>query len=314
MKVSICITVFNAEKLIAPLLQSLLAQIKKADEIVIVDGGSTDKTVEIIKHFQRKHKEIKILLDNCFRARGRNLAVEIAQYPIIAMTDAGCVARKAWLKRITGPFVHPEVDIVAGVYESVGDTPMQKALGLFLGYPISKFGVNFLPTARSIAFRKEAWEKVGGFPEKEQNSAEDTEFNYKAIKLGLKYSRVKDAAVEWGIPRTLREGIETMGDYAKWDARSAIWWHPTQKLSSHNIRILSIFLRYLVGLSLLVLGFSSPPLFLIGAFGFIIYLIWAFRKVFIEFQNFRVAVWGPVIQILSDIAIMAGFIRGTIRK
>src|SRR3989304_5681633 len=106
MKLSVCITVLNAEGLIAPLLQSILSQSKKPNEIVIVDGGSKDNTVEIIKHFQKKNKSIRLLLEKCLRARGRNLAVEISNNDIIAMTDAGCIAQKDWLEKITAPLVH----------------------------------------------------------------------------------------------------------------------------------------------------------------------------------------------------------------
>jgi len=309
-KVSVCITVLNAEGLIGPLLNSLLNQTKNAEEIVIVDGGSTDKTVEIVKHYQKKNREIKLLMQKCLRAEGRNLAVEISKNSIIAMTDAGCTAQKDWLEKITAPLLHPEVDIVAGVYKMIGDSPRQKALGIFLGFPLSKFGKDFLPTTRSIAFRKEVWEKVGGFPEGKGNSAEDTEFNYKAVKFGMKYSRVKDAVVEWGIPESLKEGLKTMGDYAKWDAHLGIRWHPTQKLASHNIRVLSIFLRYLLGIVIVGLGFNNHLFFWLAGLGLLLYVFWAFRKVYLEFNDWSVALWGPVIQIASDLVIMRGFLKG----
>ena len=89
MNISICITTFNEEGSIGPLLDSLLAQTKKAEEIVIVDGGSTDKTVEIIRHYQKKDRRIKLLTEKCSRAKGRNIGIEIAKNEIIAITDAG---------------------------------------------------------------------------------------------------------------------------------------------------------------------------------------------------------------------------------
>src|SRR3990172_10714219 len=111
MKVSICLTVLNAEKSISPLMESLRDQSKRAEEIVVVDGGSKDKTIEILKHHQKKDRRIKLLLENCLRARGRNLAVELAGSEIIAMTDAGCIAHNDWLEKITAPLLSPETDI-----------------------------------------------------------------------------------------------------------------------------------------------------------------------------------------------------------
>lgn len=323
MKVSVCITTFNEEKSIGKLLDSLLSQSKKPDEIVIVDGGSKDKqslaggaskTVEIIRHFQKKDKRIKLLVQKCSRAQGRNLGVEIAKNDIIAITDGGCVAHRDWLEKITAPFVHKEVDISAGFYKMTGETPYQKAISVFLGVTPSKFGVDFLPSSRSIAFRKEAWERIGGFPERNVNTAEDTDFNYKAVKLGMKYARVKSAIVEWGMPQTFREGIKKFYEYAKWDGMYGIWWHPTQRLSSHNIKVIFVFMRYLAGITLVVLGVNSPLLWWIVGIGLIFYLFRAYRKVYLEFRDWRAGVWGSIIQFSSDFAVMLGFLRGIIGK
>ena len=310
MKVSLCLTTFNEAVSIGRLLESLLGQTKRADEIVIVDGGSKDKTVEIIRHFQKKDNRIRLLIQKCSRAEGRNIGVEIAKNEIIAITDAGCVAHKDWLDKITQPFVHRQIDIVAGFYKMVGEKPYQKAISVFLGKTPSQFGVNFLPSTRSIAFRKEAWEKIGGFPEKDINTAEDTDFNYKAIKMGMKYSRVKSAIVEWGMPSSIKAGLKKLHDYAEWDARYGIWWHPAQRLASHNIRVLSIFGRYLTGLLVLYLTITtrlSPIWLILGIFA---YSFWAFRKVYVEYGNWQVGIWGIILQYASDFAVMTGFIGG----
>src|SRR4030042_3696361 len=255
MNISICITTFNEEGTIAPLLDSPINQSKKADEIVIVDGGSTDKTIEIVSHYQKRFGGIKLLKEKCTRARGRNLGVELAKNDIVAITDAGCVADRDWLKNITAPFATGRVDISAGFYRMVGDSNFQKAESVFLGVTPRKFGVNFLPSTRSMAFRKSAWEAIGGFPEGRENSAEDTDFNYKAVKLGLKYARVKTAIVEWGMPETLSEFFQKIKDYAKWDVRYGIWWHPSQRFASHNIKAVLVLSRYLFGIVLLALNF-----------------------------------------------------------
>ncbi len=314
MNISVCITTFNEGSTIGALLDSLLAQTKKPDEIVIVDGGSTDKTVEIINHYQQKDRRIRLLKEKCSRARGRNLGVEIAKNEIIAITDAGCIAHPDWLEKISQPFVNPEVDISAGFYKMIGVTPLQKAMAVFLGVTPRKFDVDFLPSTRSIAFRKNVWERVGGFPGENKNSAEDTYFNFHALELGMKYARVKSALVEWGMPENLHDFFVKIESYAKWDAMTKIWIFPNKGPTSHNIKALFILLRYLAGLILLTLSFKYSPLFPVLIILFLAYLFRAFRKVFLEFGKAGIAIWGPVLQITSDIAVMKGFLGGMVAK
>ena len=295
MNISICITVLNEESSIGKLLDSLLNQTKKADEIIIVDGGSKDKTIEIINHYQRRFGHIKLLKEKCTRARGRNLGVEIAKNKIIAVTDAGCVAWNNWLENLTAPFANEGVDVSAGFYKMKAKDLFQKAESVFLGTLPQDFDITFLPSTRSIAFRKSVWEKIGGFPEEKENSAEDTYFNYNAVKLGVKYARVKSAVVEWGMPDTIYEFFKKIQTYAKWDARTNIYLFPKKGLASHNIKALFVLLRYLIGLSLLILGyrFNTLPYLFIGLFA---YLIFAFRKA---------GRWGILLQFVSDFGVMS---------
>jgi glycosyltransferase involved in cell wall biosynthesis len=312
MNISICITTYNEQGSIGAILDSLMTQSIKADELIVVDGGSTDKTLEIIKHYQRRFGIIKLLKEKCSRARGRNLGVELARNNIIAITDAGCVAHEDWLKNITEPFNQDRVDISAGFYKMVGKNDQQKAMSVFLGVTPRHFDINFLPSTRSMAFRKSAWEEIGGFPESRENSAEDTDFNYNAVKLGLKYARVKSAVVEWGMPENIKDFFQKIKAYAKWDVEYGIWWHPAQGLASHNIKASLVLLRYLAGLTILILSFWYPLLpYLIILI--LAYLAFSFRKVFVEFGDWRIALWGPVIQITADFGVISGFLGGILR-
>jgi glycosyltransferase involved in cell wall biosynthesis len=309
MNISVCITVLNEERTIAGLLDSLLDQSKKASEIVVVDGGSEDNTVEIIRHYQKRFGGIKLLVQKCSRAQARNLGVEIAKGEVVAMTDAGCVAQKDWLKKITGPFFSAQVDAVAGFYRMTAKTFVGRAMSIFLGVTPAKFNCDFLPSTRSMAFTKKIWEEVGGFPEELNDTAEDTVFNYKLVKNGAKVSRVKDAIVEWGMPESISRFQLAIFRYAKGDARSKIWVFPKKGLASHNIKAIFILLRYIAGFVLLILSFKYKALpYLIALL--LAYFYWSFRKVFLEFPNWRVAVWGPILQIVSDLGVMKGFVVG----
>ena len=314
MKISVCITVLNEEDTISDLLNSLFFQSLKPDEIVIVDGGSKDRTVQIIRHFQKKYGFIKLLQEKCSRARGRNLSIEIARNSIIAMTDAGCIVDKDWLKNITLPFANTrEVQVVAGFYKMTGNTKFQRAESVFLGVTPRKFNSNFLPSTRSIAFLKNVWEKVGGFPENISGAGEDTIFNKKLIENGVKISHMKNATVEWGMPETIYNFQLSIFNYAKGDARSKNWIFPGKGIMSHNIKALSIFARYLifVVISVYCLLHATYYLPVICLFA---YFFWSFRKVFLEFGDWQAALWGPVLQMVSDFAVMRGFTKGLIEK
>lgn len=313
MKVSLIITVFNEEKTIGKLLRSLGNQTLRPDEIIFVDGGSKDRTVQLIKAEARRNENIKLIIKKgASIAQGRNIGIKAARGEIIAMTDAGCVAHKDWLEKITQPFKDSSIGIVAGFYKMTGKTPFQQAIAPYLGIPPEKFNAkNFLPSARSIAFRKEIWEKIGGFNEKLERTGEDTLFNYQAKKLGVKFAFAPDALVDWEMPKTLSEAMKKFYVYAKGDGQAGIWWHPSQRLSTHNLKISAIYTRYFLGLGLLIAGFFNQifwwPLFL----GFIAYLLWAIFKNS-KYVSKKALLWLPALQIISDLAVMAGFLKGVL--
>ena len=310
MKIAVVVSVFNEESTIGLLIESLLAQSRKPEEIIIVDGGSIDKTCEIVEGLQLNDKCIRLLRSKASRAKARNIGVVASKSKIIATIDAGCVADKNWLKRLCKPFEDDSVDVVAGFYKMVGEGHFKKALSVFLGVIPSKFDDRFLASARSLAFRKSIWEKVGGFPKNLNGTAEDTVFNYKMIKAKAKMVRVKNAIVYWKLPSTYKEAVKKMYLYAKGDAASGIWWHPVKKFSTHNIKIISIFLRYLIAISLLItVLFYQLPLFPL-IITLVFYIYWAFRKVYRQTNDLVSGLYGVGLQFTSDFAVMAGFMTG----
>lgn len=315
MKISVCITTLNEEKSIGSLLDSLYSQSRKADEIIIVDAGSTDKTVEIINHYQKRYGNLKLLREKCSRAKGRNLATEISESEIIAMTDAGCVPHSDWLRNITLPFEIVKVGVSAGFYSMTGAPPVSQAMSVYMGVTPNDFDSTFLPSTRSIALRKSVWEKVGGFPENLDGAAEDTVFNYKLLKHAVKIVRVKNAIVEWGMPESILEFRNKIFEYAKGDAKSKIWFFPGKSITSHNIHSLLIILRYLGAIGLFIYCLiANTSLFIYWLICLFVYFLWAFRKVFLEKGKVEVAIWGPVLQIASDISVISGFVSGILGK
>lgn len=314
MKVSLIITTLNEEKTIELLLESILAQTIKPDEVIIVDGRSTDETMSRIKiydlRFKTKKIDFKLVISKgATRGKGRNLGIQLSKNAIVALTDAGCVLEKFWLQRITEPFKNSDVDAVAGFYKMIARNNFEKAEKVFLGVLPNRFDQNFLPSARSLAFRKSIWHEAGGFDEK-LFSAEDTLFAYKLVKINANLSRKKNARVEWRMPASLPEFFIKLMSYSKADAQSKIFWHPTQRLSSHNIKVILVIVRYVIFLVLFYYFLHkaiSPTLFLAISFS---YIFWSFLKVYRVLKDIKASLWGIILQVTADCAVMIGFIHG----
>ena len=123
-KVSVIVTVLNAGSELAPLLDSLLCQTREPDEVVVVDGGSTDGTVDVLKRYAQRETRLTFFVEPGTNiARGRNIAIGRSSFDILAVTDAGCRPDRDWLKELVKPLVRDEtIYAVAGAIEVCGLT------------------------------------------------------------------------------------------------------------------------------------------------------------------------------------------------
>ena len=253
MKTSVVITTLNEEKTIALLLESLSMQTVKPDEIIIVDGGSTDKTVEQIKRYKVK---VKLAVKSGNRAVGRNEAIKLTSGDIILSADAGCVFDKNWVKNIVAPFRNPNVDVVAGYYAGLPKTVFQKCLIPYvLVMPDRVDPHTFLPASRSMAFRKSVWKKAGGFPESLSHN-EDYALARNLRRIGAKIVFVKQAIVYWQPRKNMREAFYMFYRFALGDAEARII----------RPKVILLFTRYIVGCLVLVGFFFTRLNFLFFTF------------------------------------------------
>lgn len=306
MKIGFITTVLNEGRTIELLLDSIISQTKKPDEVIIVDGGSSDNTLELIK----KHKINKLLNVKVFSKSGniskcRNFAVRKSACDIIAISDAGCVLDKNWLKHITSPFKDKVVDVVAGFYKGLPKTNFERSLVPFVLVMPDKAKVDFLPASRSMAIRKKAFENVGGFSEK-LDQGEDYDLAKRLKKRRVKIVFEKKAVVGW-IPRSnIISAFKMFYKYAFGDI----------KAGNVRIKAIFIFIRYLFVLfSLLAARFVSTE-FLITLFllYFPIYSCWAIVKNYKYVKNLSALFYLPLIQYTSDFAVMGGTLSSLARK
>jgi len=216
-KISLISTVLNESENIREFLNSIISQTKKPDEFIIVDGGSTDGTYEILKEYARKYKWIKVFVKKgCTIGEGRNYAIKMANNEIIAVCDAGCIYDKFWLEKIIKPIIDENADVVVGVYKPYYTNDFEFFQGiLFVPSEEKIYGNPSRMSSRCIAFKKEVWKKVGGYPN--SSAGEDTLFNLKVLSSDFKIHFTKSAIVYWRMRRNLKEVFKQFYRYGAGD-------------------------------------------------------------------------------------------------
>ena len=223
--VSVVLTVLNEENAVGPLLRDLLAQDRSPDEIVVVDGGSTDGTRGVLRQMAATSPNVRLIeLPGATISAGRNRAIAEARGDVVAVTDAGVRLAPDWLRLIVAPLLKGHAEVVAGFFRPDPQSTFERAMGAAV-LPESRDidPARFLPSSRSIAFRKSAWRQVGGYPEW-LDYCEDLIFD-----LALRHTEgirivFEPAAAVYFRPRSsLRAFFRQYYQYARGDGKADLW-------------------------------------------------------------------------------------------
>ena len=306
--VSLIATVKDEARSIQRLLDSISAQTRPPDEVLIADGGSRDETPRLLEAWgARQPFPVQVLrLAGANIAQGRNAAIRAARGDVIAVTDAGVRLDERWLERLVAPL------------EGTGDPP-QAVAGFFLPDPHNAFEMamaatvlprrceidarTFLPSSRSVAFSKAAWQAVGGYPEW-LDYCEDLVFDC-ALRVQSAMAFAPQALVYFRPRGSLGAFFKQYYRYARGDGKADLW------RKRHAIR----YLTYLVAAPLLVgLGLKKSPVgwLLLGA-GAAAYcrrpllrLMPYFGRLSIGERLYAIALI-PLIRLVGDCAKMLGY-------
>lgn len=302
--ISLVITVLNEKKILSKWLFCIKQQTILPDEIVIVDGGSSDGTWEWLQ--EQKNDLIKIFQKKGNISTGRNEAIKNAQGDIIVVTDAGCVYDKTWFGKITKPFFEKHAKFVStafGPWLEERDGISKYLISASTTPARREFKKDWLPSSRSAAFKKDIWQEVGGYPEWIP-ICEDIIFDKKIIKkFGQPYF-VREPLVFWRPRPSFIAFIRQLFKYTKSDGHG-------------KLNLIRQFIRYVVysfAVVIVLLSFFNSFLFLIPlGLGIVLYIkkFWIRwfeftrqKKIFFRFGGFLLL---PFVIALGDLAKMLGW-------
>lgn len=196
--VSIIVPCYNEQATIHLLLEAICAQtIPIQDvEVVIADGGSTDRTREVVAAFQNQHPDLTVrLIDNPRRIipAALNCALAAAQGEYIIRLDAHSVPAPDYVERCLENLRAGRAENVGGVWEirPRGSGRMQKAIAIAAAHPLGVGDARYRYTSQPGyvdtvpfgAFHREVFERFGMFDES-LLSNEDYEFNARLRQSG----------------------------------------------------------------------------------------------------------------------------------
>ncbi|WP_082886196.1 glycosyltransferase [Microbacterium oleivorans] len=221
--VSLIITVLNEESSIQDWLDSLRRQTVRPDELVVVDGGSSDATVALIRESESSLPfEVNLIeAHGANISAGRNLAIRAAKHDWIAVTDAGTNLHERWLERLRQG--RAGGDIVAGFFTPAGRTPFERILSAAITPLASEISERtFLPSSRSVMFKRTLWSAAGGYPEWLDYS-EDLVFDLAMLNAGGRLNLIVNATVSWSGRSSIQQFFKQYYRYARGDGKAQLW-------------------------------------------------------------------------------------------
>jgi glycosyltransferase involved in cell wall biosynthesis len=255
MRVSVIMTVLNEGESIRVLMDSLCQQTRPPDEVIIVDGGSSDSTVGVL-HSYRSKLNLRVHIEaGANISRGRNLAASLATGDVLAITDAGVRLAPDWLAHLLAPLERaPNTHTVAGFFVPAPQTVFEAAMGAAVLPQVEDIVPQaFLPSSRSVAVRREAFERVGGYPEW-LDYCEDLIFDLRLKAAYGPFAFAPQAIAHFRPRGSLRAFYKQYYLYARGDGKADLW------RKRHAAR----YLTYLVMLpALLLMGLTVHPAFLL---------------------------------------------------
>jgi glycosyltransferase involved in cell wall biosynthesis len=309
LSVSIVMPLRNEAESMPSVIAGLQKQTYQPAEIILVDGGSTDRTVALARSLTQGDPRFRIIEAGAATpGRGRNVGTAAAQTSWIAYADGGNRLEPTWLEYLVREAESdPAAEVVFGNYEPVTETAFERAYASAYVAPKQDRpgGRMRAPFVASSLIRRDVWKKVAGFPD--WRAAEDLTFIERIASGNFKTRWAPQATVWWELPPTFRLMFSKIVLYSRhnvWANRQSNWHYGLARI-------------YLLWIPFIVLGFLHSfywwlgPLLLLAAR--VAKTLWSRREdrsVWWVLNPLRFLVTAAIIQAM-DLATFVGWIQAT---
>jgi len=262
--VSVIVANWNGKELLAACLHSLYQQTFKDFEIIVVDNGSTDGSVELVRKQFSKARVIALEKNLGFCA-ANNLGIRQARGKYIALLNNDAELTPRWLEELVKALdANPGIGFCASkillydqphLADTCGDYYSRDGLGGKRGHLQEKSLYNeqgevFGACAGAAIYRRELLEELGGFDEDFFLAHEDTDLSFRVQLRGYRCLYVPTAIVYHRLSSTIGADSDTYIYYGHRNAEyvyiknmpgSLLW----RSLPSHLLLNLALFFFYL---------------------------------------------------------------------
>jgi cellulose synthase/poly-beta-1,6-N-acetylglucosamine synthase-like glycosyltransferase len=179
--ISVVVSCYNKRDVIGECIRSILNQNYENYELIVVDDGSTDGSMEAIKKFNSIRMKVMQIKHQGVSA-AKNTGIRHARGSIVLFLDGDCILDGKGLRELSKSFSNPEIGCVGGRLLAInGQSLIAKTVELMQNGVERKW-----PFGANVAYRREVLEKIGGFDER-MEAGEDVDLFLRAVKLGFGY-------------------------------------------------------------------------------------------------------------------------------
>jgi succinoglycan biosynthesis protein ExoA len=230
--ISAVVATYNEERHIAACLDGLRGQVDLpgALEIIVVDGASTDRTLEVVREIARQDPRIRIVPNpGRYQVYAWNIGTREAQGRYVAFCSAHTEYASDYLARCLDAQRRTGAANVGGVQTPVGDGIVGRAIALAMQSP---FGIGnaqfryaqeekFVDTVFGDFFEKAVLLELGGYDESIPFN-EDSEFNYRLRQAGYSILLSPTIRVRYHVRSSIGGLIHQMFRYGFWRRRTQL--------------------------------------------------------------------------------------------